>query len=150
MISKNIRQAYSEVDEFLGLLSEQERNKIPEHIREIFKQEKDKEYIKGINPNIEIKEQNLLDETLAIIAMLNLNYICEDEQEKERLKEVYANNEKKYQELFQVAFNAEEVFGVKEEYLTQKLEEQIIIPKKENIFQKILNKIKIKRYMKKK
>jgi len=142
MISKNIRQAYSEVDEFLSLLSEQERNKIPENLREIFRQEKDKDYIKGINPSIEIKDQNLLEETLAIIAMLNLNYICEDEEEKARLREVYANNEKKYQDIFQVDFNADEVFGTKDEYFTQKLEEQIIVPVKENIFQKIINKIK--------
>jgi len=142
MISKNIRQAYSEVDEFLSLLSEQERNKIPENLREIFRQEKDKDYIKGINPSIEIKDQNLLEETLAIIAMLNLNYICEDEEEKARLREVYANNEKKYQDIFQMDFNADEVFGTKDEYFTQKLEEQIIVPVKENIFQKIINKIK--------
>ncbi len=142
MISKNIRQAYSEVDEFLSLLSEQERNKIPENLREIFRQEKDKDYIKGINPSIEIKDQNLLEETLAIIAMLNLNYICEDEEEKARLREVYANNEKKYQDIFQVDFNADEVFGTKDEYFTQKLEEQIIVPVKENIFEKIINKIK--------
>jgi len=142
MISKNIRQAYSEVDEFLSLLSEHERNKIPENLREIFRQEKDKDYIKGINPSIEIKDQNLLEETLAIIAMLNLNYICEDEEEKARLREVYANNEKKYQDIFQVDFNADEVFGTKDEYFTQKLEEQIIVPVKENIFQKIINKIK--------
>jgi len=142
MISKNIRQAYSEVDEFLSLLSEHERNKIPENLREIFRQEKDKDYIKGINPSIEIKDQNLLEETLAIIAMLNLNYICEDEEEKARLREVYANNEKKYQDIFQVDFNADEVFGTKDEYFTQKLEEQIIVPVKENIFEKIINKIK--------
>jgi len=142
MISKNIRQAYSEVDEFLSLLSEHERNKIPENLREIFRQEKDKDYIKGINPSIEIKDQNLLEETLAIIAMLNLNYICEDEEEKARLREVYANNEKKYQDIFQMDFNADEVFGTKDEYFTQKLEEQIIVPVKENIFQKIINKIK--------
>lgn len=142
MISKNIRQAYSEVDEFLSLLSEHERNKIPENLREIFRQEKDKDYIKGINPSIEIKDQNLLEETLAIIAMLNLNYICEDEEEKARLREVYANNEKKYQDMFQVDFNADEVFGTKDEYFTQKPEEQIIVPVKENMFQKIINKIK--------
>lgn len=140
-VSINTRKAYSEVDEFLSLISEEQRNKIPENIREFFKQEKDKEYFKGINPNIEIKKQNLLEETLAIIAMLNLNYICEDEEEKERLKEVYTNNEKKYQDLFQVAFNEDSIFGLKEDFAL-KLEEQIIIPEEENIIKKILNRIK--------
>lgn len=143
MISKNIRQAYSEVDEFLSLLSEEERNKIPENIRQIFRQEKDKNYLKGINPNIEIKDQNLLEETLAIIAMLNLNYICEDEEEKARLKEVYANNEKKYQDILQLDFNEDKVFGIKQDYKIEENEDSILIPKKENILQRIINKIKV-------
>ena len=33
-ISNVTRRAYSEVDEFLGLLTEDKRNKIPEEIRE--------------------------------------------------------------------------------------------------------------------
>lgn len=142
VITDNIRKAYSEVDEFLSLLSEDERNKIPENVRKVFKQEKDTSYIKGINPNIEIKEQNLLEETLAIIAMLNLNYICKDEAEKERLKEIYANNEKKYQEILQLDFNADEVFGVKPDYNIQKNDEQIVVTRKENLFQRMINKIK--------
>ena len=43
-----------------------------------------------------------MEETLAIIAMLNLKYWCEDKNERERLKQIYRNNEKEYQELVQV------------------------------------------------
>ena len=67
-ISINTRQAYSEVDEFLELISDENRNKIPKKLREFFKEEKDINYIKGINPNISIKNQELKEETLAIIA----------------------------------------------------------------------------------
>ena len=142
MNSKNIRQAYSEVDEFISLLSDEERNKIPEHLRDIFREKKDTNYRKGINPNIEIKEQNLLEETLAIIAMLNLNYICEDEREKERLKEVYKSNEKKYSAFFQLDFNDDVVFGKRQDYQIKKYEGEIIIPKKENLLQRIIHKIR--------
>ena len=88
-VSINTSQAYSEIDEFLSLLTKEQINKIPLKLREFFKEEKDKEYKKQIDSEIPIKDQNLKSETLAIIAMLNLQYWCEDEQEKERLKKVY-------------------------------------------------------------
>ena len=46
-VSINTRKAYSEIDEFLGLLSEEQRNKIPKKLREFFKEEKDQEYKKS-------------------------------------------------------------------------------------------------------
>lgn len=104
-ISNVTRRAYSEVDEFLGLLTEDKRNKIPEEIRELFKEEKDKEYLKNITADVDIEKQELMEETLAIIAMLNLKYWCEDKNERERLKQIYRNNEKEYQELVQVGFD---------------------------------------------
>lgn len=86
MLSVNTRQAYTEIDNFIELLDEYNRNKVPKKLREFFKREKDNTYTKIIDPNIPIKEQNLKEETLALIAMLNLQYWCEDEEEKRRLK----------------------------------------------------------------
>ena len=137
-VSINTRQAYSEVDEFLGLISNEHRNKIPKKLREFFREEKDTNYIKGINPNVPIKNQKLKEETLAIIALLNLQYWCEDEEEKQRLKEIYAKNEKKYQEHLQVQFNPNEIFKKKENIT----ESSSIIEYKESIIKKIINKIK--------
>ena len=81
-IMTKTRQAYSEIDEFLGLLSEEQRNEIPKKLRDFFKEEKDQEYFKNIDKDIPIKDQNLKEETLAIIALLNLQYWCKDEEEK--------------------------------------------------------------------
>ena len=137
-VSINTRQAYSEVDEFLGLISNEHRNKIPKKLREFFREEKDTNYIKGINPNVPIKNQKLKEETLGIIALLNLQYWCEDENEKKRLKEVYAKREKRYQEYLQVQFNPNEIFKKKEP--TQ--ESLSIVEYKESIIKKLVNKIK--------
>ena len=137
-VSINTRQAYSEVDEFLGLISNEHRNKIPKKLREFFREEKDTNYIKGINPNVPIKNQKLKEETLGIIALLNLQYWCEDENEKKRLKEVYAKNEKRYQEYLQVQFNPNEIFKKKEP--TQ--ESLSIVEYKESIIKKLVNKIR--------
>ena len=81
MLSNNRRQAYTEIVNFIELLDEYNRNKIPKKLMEFFKVEKDNNYTKVIDPKIPIKEQNLKKETLALIAMLNLQYWCEDEEE---------------------------------------------------------------------
>lgn len=137
-VSINTRQAYSEVDEFLGLISNENRNKIPKRLRQFFKEEKDINYIKKINPQIPMKNQKLKEETLAIIALLNLQYWCENEEEKQRLKEIYAKNEKTYQEHLQVQFNPNEIFKKKENIT----ESSSIIEYKESIIKKLINKIK--------
>ena len=142
----SIRQAYSEIDEFLSLLQEEQIKKIPLKLREFFKKEKDKEYKKQIDSEIPIKDQNLKSETLAIIAMLNLQYWCEDEQEKERLKKVYAQNEKTYQEALQIMFNPDNIFkncqNVSNDFNDTDAESTAIIELKEkNFLQKVLNKI---------
>lgn len=79
-IPVSTRQAYSELDTFIELLDECSKNKIPQKLRKFFKMEKDRTYIKNINPNTPIKEQNLKEETLALIAMLNLQYWCESDK----------------------------------------------------------------------
>lgn len=142
----SIRQAYSEIDEFLSLLQEEQIKKIPLKLREFFKKEKDKEYKKQIDSEIPIKDQNLKSETLAIIAMLNLQYWCEDEQEKERLKKVYEQNEKTYQEASQIMFNPDNIFkncqNVSNDFNDTDAESTAIIELKEkNFLQKVLNKI---------
>lgn len=137
-VSIKTRQAYSEIDEFIGLLTVAEQNEIPQKLRNFFKEQKDKNYVKNINPNIPIKEQNLLEETLALIAMLNLQYWCKDEKEKERLKNVYADNERKYQEELREKYNPDNLFKNKQRVVEEKIEETAMIEYKENsLFTKI-------------
>lgn len=143
-VSMNTRKAYSEIDEFLGLLSEEQRNKIPQKLREFFKEEKDQEYKKEINPNVAIKEQDLKEETLGIIALLNLQYWCEDDNEKQRLKQVYAKNEENYQKVLQEKYNPDNLF--KKRSLQQEestiTNEVAMVEYKEPLFKRIINKIK--------
>jgi len=142
-VSIRTRQAYSEIDEFLGLLSEEQRNKIPQKLREFFKEEKDGNYEKGIDPKEPIKNQNLKEETLGIIALLNLQYWCEDETEKQRLKEVYAKNEKVYQEMLQVAFNPDDIFKKRTQPVeNEQVENTTMVVYKESFFKKIIGKLK--------
>ncbi len=143
-VSLNIRQAYSEIDEFLELLSEKQRNEIPEKLRNFFKEEKDQEYVKNIDANIPIKDQNLKEDTLAIIALLNLQYWCKDEEEKRRLTAIYAQNEKEYQNMLYERYNPNDIFKRKSEDKTENIEKNEnlqIIEYKESLFKKIIDKI---------
>lgn len=140
-ISAQNRKMFSELDEFLNLLTEEERNEIPEEIREFYKTEKDKEYIKKIDINKPILEQNLMIETLSAIAVLNLKYWCKDEEEKKRLKKVYYENEMKHQEMLAKKYNPDNIFSneIKNKKEESATEEMIV---QENIFKKIFNRIK--------
>lgn len=140
MLSINTRQAYTEIDNFIELLDEYNRNKIPKKLREFFKKEKDNNYIKIIDSNIPIQEQNLKEETLALIAMLNLQYWCEDEEEKQRLKKVYSENERKYQDVLREKYNPDNLFKNKKKtnadvFSTQQM--SMVEYKKDTIFTKI-------------
>ena len=109
-ISINTRNAYAEVDNFIECLDLYYKNKVPDDIREYFKKEKNKNYNKMIDINQPIKNQNLMDETLAIIAMLNLKYWCDDEEEKKRLVNIYLENERKIHDELKEKYDIERVF----------------------------------------
>jgi len=140
-VSIKTRQAYSEIDEFLELLTEKERNEIPKKLRDFFKGEKDNEFHKNIDATIPIKEQNLKEETLAIIALLNLHYWCKDEEEKKRLQAIYAQNERDYQYMLSEKY-PNDIFKKKEDVIkndTETKENVQIVEYKESIFKRILN-----------
>ena len=137
-VSFQTRQAYAELDTFIELLDDSLKNKIPIKLIEFLKREKDLSYVKNININIPIKEQNLKRETLSLIALINLEYLCEDENEKARLNEIYKKNEVEYKEHMKEKYNLN--FLIKEEDKTTK--EEIIKYKKESWYMKIIRKIK--------
>ena len=143
-LSTATRQAYTEIDTFIELLDEYNKNKVPKKLREFFKKEKDCNYTKVIDVNIPIKDQNLKEETLALIAMLNLEYWCEDEEEKNRLKKIYSDNEKKYQEQLREKYNPKDIFKNKKEQNYEAVQENVAMVeyKKDNIFVRLKKLIK--------
>ena len=145
-ISIQTKQAYTEIDNFIELLTEEDRNKIPEKLRQFFKEEKDKNYIKKIDVDIPIKNQNLKEETLALIALLNIKYICNDDKEKDRLTKIYSENDIKYQKNLKKQYY-DNIFSNRK-YNIQAIDEEvtketaIIKYKQKNFIQKIFDKIK--------
>lgn len=140
------RQAYSEVNMFLELIGEEMSNQIPLKLRKFFKREMDKNYIPTIDTKIPIKEQRLKRKTIAIIAGLNIQYWCKDEERKKELLEVYSNNEKKYQEELREKYNPDNIFKKRTQENTieeKNIENEFaLVEYKESIFKKLINKIK--------
>lgn len=147
MLSTATRQAYTEIDNFIELLDENEKNKIPERLRAFFKREKDNNYNKEIDINMPIQYQNLKEETLAIIAMLNLEYWCKDKEEKLRLKRIYFNNEEEYQKVIREKYNS--TFNAKIKSNEKTIQKELVISKnkKNSIFSRL--KELIKKYLNK-
>lgn len=144
-ISKNTRIAYAEIDSFIALLPEKEKMKIPNELVEMFRKEKDKETTKKLSLDIPIEEQNLNDETWNLIALLYLEYLCEDEEEKKELEKIYEENDRKYMQEMKEKYDPDKIFKEREKARNErknKTKEEIqnlpIVKPKENIIQKII------------
>jgi len=88
----NIPTAYAEVLAFLDALGEPYKGKIPKEILDNLERMKDKTCKRTYDRND--TNPDLSHEALTLIAWLNMEYWCEDEEEKIRLKAAYDRNDK--------------------------------------------------------
>ena len=144
-MENSLSKAYAEVLLILSYMEQKYVDMIPKKLLELFNEEKDKNYYPKINPNISLAEQNLQRKTLALLAMLNLNYWCKDEKEKEEMLKIYSENDKKIEAEMRERYNPDNLFKKREnvEQNDEVKEEctDIIEYKEQNIFKKILNRI---------
>ena len=102
--------AYAEVDAILELLEDEYVNRIPAQVREFFKKEKNKEYILNIRSDIGLDGQKIKAETISLLTLLQINYLCDSEEErKEILKELQENDRLKEEELRE-KYNPDNIF----------------------------------------
>lgn len=125
-MKNSTKEAFAEVSIILSYMDLKDVEKIPQKIRELFEKEKDLNYKKVINPSIPLKEQNLNNETLSILAFLNYKYWCEDEHEKQSLLNQYMKNEEKLQKELREKYNPDDLFKSKP---TRKKENQLTTQK---------------------
>ena len=89
-----------------------------------------------------------------MIALFHLNYWCDSNEEKEKLRKLFKENENKYQTELCEKYNPDNIFknrckpNVENQETNNKNQEKIknakeIIKYKESIFKRILNKIKM-------
>lgn len=99
---KKIPFAYAEVLAFIDNLGDYYRNQIPKDVLDHMERNKDPNA--HFEPRASDLSANISVEASALIAALNLEYWCHDEQEKKRFLELYERNEqreklKQYQKL---------------------------------------------------
>lgn len=140
-MENDLFKAYAEVDEILALMENKYIEKIPRKMREMFKDERTLDYKPEIKVDIPLDEQNLQRKTFAILAMLNLNYWCEDENEKQKLLQVYAENDKKKEEELREKYNPDNIFKNKQIQVQKEENTALIEIREENFIKRIIRKI---------
>lgn len=140
-MENSVARAYAEVDKILSYMDKKNIDKIPLKLRDMIKEEKERGYEPNINPNISLADQNLQRKTLAMLAMFNLNYWCESEEEKQKLLQQYAKNEKVKEAEIREKYNPDEIFKNKNEVNKSATNVEMIEYKRKNFIQDIIQKI---------
>ena len=145
-MENNLLKAYAEVDKILSFMEVKYVEKVPQKMREMFKNEK----LQGCEPKIDkdlpLDQQNLQRKTLAILTLLNLNYWCENQEEKQELIKAYSENDRKREKEIREKYNPDNIF--KKNNDVKKIEKvtedvtSLIEYKEESFIKKLLNKIK--------
>ena len=138
----NRKNAYAEVYTILQELNEEEYNKIPPEVVKAIKLNRNEEYEYELDDELELKKQPMLPETKAILFNLFRDYLATPEQKAKIIRmqnEARQKNELKKQQMYNI-----DVFAnrQKEDTVQPKNEMTQIVKYKENIFKRILNKIK--------
>lgn len=140
-----LSNVYSEVYAVLSLMELQYIDKIPNQLIELVKSEKNEKYAPNIIIDKPLDEQGLQRKTLAFLAMLNLNYWCENEKEKQELLEMYSENDRIAETELQEIYNPENIFHKKKQEKINSDEKQenkqMIESEEKSILKKILKKI---------
>lgn len=140
-IDKETRIAYAEIISFINLLPQEKQQKIPKSLIKYFKEEMDKDSKRELTTDISLENQNLKNATWDLIAILYLKYLCENEEEKKELEQIYDENEKIYRDEIKEKYNPEKIFEDREKKETMKQKQTQNLPvqvKKESFIQKII------------
>lgn len=133
-----IPRAYSEVYSFINTLGIEYIEKIPNKVYDTIKENRDKEYNPIYKKEQTLQEGILSHEALCLLSALNLQYWCNDNEEKNILKQKYIENTKKEQE----KYSYDNLFKNKSktvENISNEQEHTEMIEYKESIFTRIKN-----------
>ena len=140
----NYSKAYKEVIEILKYVPQESVNKIPQTMLDTFKAKMDVNYDFKVDINKSFEEQQLLDETNAILANIFRDYWATPYQ-KERIEAKEKYDRQKAEEEKRAQYNPDDIFRKKEinneiENNTQESNNNLPIEvKKEKFYEKIIN-----------
>ena len=140
------KEIYSEVYSILNMLGNNYISKLPDSLYSMIKQEKLESYNPTYVDTLELEEQNVKKESVAMIALFHLNYWCNSSEEKEGLIKVFKDNEDRYQSELREKYNPDNIFEncyqIQKEQQNNVENNVAVVEYKESVFRKILNKIR--------
>lgn len=110
MIMKSENIVYNEVLCVLNQMDEEEVSKVPKEVIEKFRKNSNDEYIAKYDGSKSLNEQGYQIQTLEILAMLNLNYWCDNDKEKASLINKYKQNETEIENEKKIKYNFDNSF----------------------------------------
>lgn len=131
---------YAELSEILKMMEPEEANKIPKKLLEVIEKEKSNTYIPNYDSKIELNSQSIKKETLAMLALLYINYWCEDENEKKEYLKLIEKNEQKYQVELNKKTDITKFFESEKKERMQ--EQSLTVVENKNLITRIIEKIK--------
>lgn len=137
-MEKNYNKAYTEILEILKYLPKESRNKIPSEMLEMFKIKHDKNYKFVINIDKSFGEQNLLDETKAILANIFRDYWATPYQREQILAKENYDRQKLEEEKLQ-KYNPNNLFKKTENFFPIEIEHEKFHTKLIKFIKKIFN-----------
>ena len=141
--------AFTELYVILNELDDEDYDKIPPEVVDAIRKNRNKEYEFKIDKSIDLKDNNLLPETRALLFKIYRDYLATPEQKQKILK--MQNEERRKKELKKQQQYNSDVFANKETESMQKSElengeeiQQAIHPVlyKESIFKRLFNRIR--------
>lgn len=136
-------KAYREVYEVLKNISKEDLEKIPQDIKETIENNMDIGYKYKLKENIDFEEQNLLQETKALLAIIYRDYWATD-VERKRIIEREQYDKRIFENELKERYNPDNIFkNRKVKEMESCVQTQEIVKYKEKIFiRKVLEKIK--------
>ena len=126
-----------EVDEILKYLSKEDLKNIPDDIRTLIKEKKDKQYVWKYDESKNLGEQNLNRQTIAILSYLNMEYML-GQEEKRIMQQLHKLNEERAEKEKAKLYNVDDLF--KNRSVTENQEELSLVEiKKGKWYQRIFS-----------
>lgn len=138
VLGRQEKESIAEVLEILDYMEEKEIKKIPSKFLRFLQDNKDNNYKKHIDANIDINSQISKNKTKAILGMILYNFLCNKDEKKE-FEKILKENEIKNQEELSKNFNYDDLFKKKR---IEKCNEMLPIIKKQTWYQKLITTLK--------
>ncbi len=137
-LETNEKEAISEVLEILSYMEEEYKSKIPTKFLKFLQDNKDNNYKKHIDPNIDIASQITKDKTRIILGIIFYNF-WSNEEEKKEFEKILKENENKRQKELNKLYKYEDLFKKKSNVINVN---NLPVEIKEKWYEKIANFLK--------